>query len=45
MEDQMISGALELLNDEAKFDSRKGEESLSNSTLSPIHSEPGSYIN
>jgi len=39
MEDQMICGALELLNDEAKEDARKGEES--SSTLSPINSEPG----
>lgn len=38
MEDQMICGALELLNEEAKEDARKGEDSPE---LSPINSEPG----
>ena len=42
MEDQMITGALELLNDDAKEDARKGEEAVSNTTLSPVNSEPGS---
>lgn len=40
MEEQMICGALELLNEEAKEDALKGEES-SASTLSPINSESG----
>lgn len=35
----MICGALELLNDDARDDARKGEESTS--TLSPINSENG----
>jgi hypothetical protein len=42
MEDQMICGALELLNDEAKEDALKGEDS--SSTLSPINSEPGEFF-
>ncbi|ODN06135.1 hypothetical protein Ocin01_00561, partial [Orchesella cincta] len=42
MEEQMICGALELLNEEAKEDvALKGEESPS--TLSPIDSEPETY--
>lgn len=39
----MICGALELLNEEAKEDALKGEES-SASTLSPINSEPGNNL-
>lgn len=42
MEEQMICGALELLNEEAKEDALKGEESPT-STLSPINSEPGMH--
>lgn len=41
MEEQMICGALELLNDAAKEDAQKGEDS--SDTLSPINSEPGKY--
>jgi len=36
----MICGALEFLNDQAREDALKGEESPT-STLSPIHSEAG----
>lgn len=43
MEEQMICGALELLNEEAKEDALKGEESPT-STLSPINSEAGKEI-
>jgi hypothetical protein len=42
MEEQMMMGCLELLNDEAKEDAQKGEDS--SSTLSPINSEPGKNI-
>jgi len=45
MEDQLICGALELLNDEARDDALKGDASLSpTSTLSPINSEPGDDV-
>jgi hypothetical protein len=42
MEEQLICGALELLNDDARDDARKGDES--SGTLSPINSEAGRIL-